>query len=67
VCVQILQKIAADGKIKHAESCLTSHNVPNTPPGHNRPTVLQEAHEFEFCSGAKSLTQKAEAKDRKQL
>jgi hypothetical protein len=43
VCVQIRQKIAATAKIKHAESCLTSHNVPNTSRGHNRPTVLQEA------------------------
>jgi hypothetical protein len=42
VCVQIRQKIAATAKIKHAESSLTSYNVPNTPRGHNRLTVLQE-------------------------
>jgi hypothetical protein len=42
VCVQIRQEIAATAKIKHAESSLISYNVPNTPSGHNRPTVLQE-------------------------
>src|ERR1700675_4040431 len=43
LCVQIRPKIAATAKIKHAESCLTPHNLPNTPPGHNPPTILQEA------------------------
>ena len=42
VCVQIRQEIAATAKIEHAESSLISYNVPNTPSGHNRPTVLQE-------------------------
>jgi hypothetical protein len=45
VCVQIRQEIAATAKIEHAESSLTSYNVPNTPSGHNRPTVLQEGPE----------------------
>src|ERR1700675_3035331 len=44
LCVQIRPKIAATAKIKHAESCLTSHKLPNTPRGHNHPTILQEAH-----------------------
>src|ERR1700675_42209 len=43
LCVQIRPKIAATAKIKHAESYFTSHKVPNTPRGHNHPTVLQEA------------------------
>src|ERR1700675_818381 len=42
LCVQIRPKIAATAKIKHAESYFTSHKVPNTPRGHNHPTVLQE-------------------------
>jgi len=42
VCVQTRQEIAATAKIEHAESSLISYNVPNTPSGHNRPTVLQE-------------------------
>ena len=47
VCVQIRREIAAAAKIEHAESSLTSYNVPNTPSGHNRRTVLQEGQKTE--------------------
>jgi retron-type reverse transcriptase len=35
VCIKIRQEIAVTAKIEHAESSLTSYNVPSTPSGHN--------------------------------